>query len=210
MVSQKGIVEMSFENDFCLKQGRDGMIIGYARVSTQDQDLSLQLDALERAKCERVFKDTESGARTKREGLDDALAQLRKEDVFVVYKLDRLGRSVRSLVNWVKELEEQGIQFRSLTENIDTTTPQGRFFFHIMASLAEMERDLIRERTKAGLAAARKRGRIGGRKPKMTESKKAAAKKLFDSDVPPRDIARDLGVSVATLYRWLTASERTQ
>lgn len=139
----------------------------------------------------------------------DALSHVRNGDVLVVWRLDRLGRSVRNLVTWVEGLEKNGIEFRSLSENIDTTTAAGRFFFTVMCALAEMERELIVERTKAGLAAARRRGRVGGRKRKMTDSKKDTAMKLFSVGKPPREIATDLGVSVATLYRWLPASERS-
>jgi DNA invertase Pin-like site-specific DNA recombinase len=184
------------------------MHIGYARVSTEDQNLDLQRDALERADCERIYQDKLSGGTTKRPGLDEALAQLRPGDVFIIWKLDRLSRSVKGLVDFVAELDDRGIQFKSLTDGIDTTTPSGRFFFHIMASLAQMERELIAERTKAGLAAARKRGRVGGRKRVMTQSKLAAAKTLLEDGVPPKEVAENLGVSVPTLYRWLPASKR--
>ncbi len=181
------------------------MLIGYARVSTQDQNLALQLDALASAGCERVFEDKASGARADRAGLAEALAMLRSGDTLIVWKLDRLGRSVKQLVDLVGVLQSRGAQFRSLTDAIDTGTPAGRFFFHVMASLAEMERELTAERTRAGLEAARKLGRTGGRRPKMTGSKIAAARKLLDSGTPPKDVARNLGVSVATLYRWLPA-----
>lgn len=127
-------------------------------------------------------------------------------DTLVVWKLDRLGRSVKHLVDLVGELQQQGIQFKSLTDSIDTGTASGRFFFHVMASLAEMERELIVERTRAGLEVARQLGRKGGRKRKMTDSKIKAAKKLLASGVPPRDVASNLGISVPTLYRWLPAS----
>ena len=127
-------------------------------------------------------------------------------DTLVVWKLDRLGRSVKQLVDLVGELYKQGVQFKSLTDSIDTSTPSGRFFFHVMASLAEMERELIVERTRAGLEVARQLGRKGGRKPKMTESKIESAKKLLASGVPPKDVAKNLGVSIPTLYRWVPAS----
>ena len=139
------------------------MLIGYARVSTDEQNLSLQRDALSKDGCKRIFTDTASGAPTKRPGLADALSHLRKGDSLVVWKLDRLGRSVKGLVDLVEEFETRQIHFRSLTDGIDTKTPAGRFFFHVMASLAQMERELIVERTRAGLGAARKLGRIGGR-----------------------------------------------
>ena len=139
------------------------MRIGYARVSTAEQSLDLQLDALRYAGCERVFTAHASAAHTPRLGLGEARSHLRPGDVLVVWKLDRLGRSVKGLVDLVNELAEEGVQFHSLTDGIDTTTPHGRFFFHLMASLAQMERELIVERTKAGLEAARKRGRVVGR-----------------------------------------------
>src|SRR6266446_3908713 len=139
------------------------MLIGYARVSTDDQSLSLQRDALNKVGCKRIFTDKASGAPTQRPGLADALSHLRKGDSLVVWKLDRLGRSVKGLVDLVGEFETRQLHFRSLTDGIDTKTPAGRFFFHVMASLAQMERELIVERTRAGLGAARKLGRIGGR-----------------------------------------------
>ncbi len=151
------------------------MRIGYARVSTEDQSLDLQLDALRQAGCERVFTEKASAGKIQRPGLSEARSHLRPGDILVVWKLDRLGRSVKGLVDLVGELAEQGVQFQSLTDGIDTTTPHGRFFFHMMASLAQMERELIAERTKAGLDAARKRGRVVGRKRRMTPSKIASA-----------------------------------
>ena len=182
------------------------MEFGYARVSTQDQNLELQREALVKAGCQRVFEDKISGTRADRPGLAKALEILRSGDTLVVWKLDRLGRSVKQLVDLVGKLHEQGIHFKSLTDAIDTGTSSGRFFFHVMASLAEMERDLIVERTRAGLDVARQLGRKGGRKPKMTASKIESAKKLLASGVPPRDVAKNLGVSVPTLYRWIPAS----
>jgi len=185
------------------------MMIGYARVSTQDQNLDLQTEALTRAGCEKIYEDKISGVRAERPGLTRALEMLREGDTLVVWKLDRLGRSVKQLVDMVGELHRRGVQFKSLTDAIDTGTPAGRFFFHVMASLAEMERELIIERTRAGLDAAKQLGRKGGRKPKMTSSKIESAKKLLASGIPPRDIAKDLGVSVPTLYRWLPASKHS-
>lgn len=182
------------------------MLIGYARVSTQDQNLDLQRDALAKAGCEKIFEDKASGARADRPGLAKALETLRGGDTLVVWKLDRLGRSVKHLVELVGELHAQGVQFKSLTNSIDTGTPSGQFFFHVIASLAEMERDLIAERTRAGLEVARQLGRKGGRRPKMTPSKIESAKKLLASGIPPKDVAHSLGVSVPTLYRWVPAS----
>lgn len=182
------------------------MLIGYARVSTTDQDLALQTDALEKAGCERIFSDKASGAAASRAGLEAAISHLRAGDALVVWKLDRLGRTVKGLVDLVTDLEGQGIQFRSLTDGIDTSTGPGRFFFHVMAALAQMERELIVERTRAGLAAAKARGRLGGRRPKMTETKLDAARKLLIAGSRPKDVARDLGISVPTLYRWIPAA----
>lgn len=182
------------------------MLVGYARVSTEDQNLDLQADALKSAGCEHLFTDQLSGAAKNRPGLVEALKYLRQGDTLVVWKLDRLGRTVKGLVDLVECLQEKGIQFRSLTDGIDTSTSAGRFFFHVMAALAQMERELIRERTNAGLKAARARGRLGGRKPKMDDSKVKSAKHLLDSGVPAREVAKNLGVSRATLYRAISGA----
>jgi|ERR1700691_623574 len=195
---------MSFDN-----KKRHVMLIGYARVSTQDQNLESQREALTKAGCQKVFEDKVSGTRADRPGLAKALEMMREGDTLVVWKLDRLGRSVKQLVDLVGELHKKAVQFKSLTDAIDTGTPSGRFFFHVMASLAEMERELIVERTRAGLDAARQLGRKGGRKPKMTTSKIESAKKLLASGVPPKDVAKNLSVSIPTLYRWLPASSRS-
>ncbi|ACQ67735.1 DNA invertase [Candidatus Williamhamiltonella defendens] len=182
------------------------MLIGYARVSTQDQNLALQIEALTKAGCKKIFEDKSSVSRAQRPGLVKVLEILREGDTLVVWKLDRLGRSVKNLVDLVGELHKQNIQFKSLTDAIDTGTASGRFFFHVMASLAEMERELTVERTRAGLEVARQLGRKGGRKRKMTDSKIESAKKLLANGIPPRDVAKNLGVSVPTLYRWIPAS----
>jgi DNA invertase Pin-like site-specific DNA recombinase len=182
------------------------MLIGYARVSTQDQNLELQTEALIKIGCTKVFKDKISGSRAERPGLAKAQEALREGDTLVVRKLDRPGRSLKNLVDLVGDLHKQGVQFKSLMDAIDTGAPSGRFFFHVMASLAEMERELTIERTRAGLEVARKLGRKGGRKRQMTDSKIKSAKKLLASGVPPRDLASNLGVSVPTLYRWIPAS----
>ena len=145
------------------------MLLGYARVSTNDQNLDLQLDALRSHGCERFFSDVVSGAKASRPGLDEMLKNAREDDVIVIWKLDRLGRSLKHLVELVAELNERKIGLKSLNDPIDTTTAQGRLVFNIFASLAEFEREIIRERTNAGLAAARARGRTGGRKPGLSE-----------------------------------------
>jgi DNA invertase Pin-like site-specific DNA recombinase len=182
------------------------MLIGYARVSTQDQNLDLQIDALTNAGCKKIFHEKTSGSRAERPEFTKALEALREDDTLVVWKLDRLGRSVKNLVDLVSELHKQGIQFKSLTDAIDTGTPSGRFFFHVMASLAQMERELTVERTRAGLETARKLGRKGGRKRRMTDSKIESAKRLLANGMPPRDVALNLSVSIPTLYRWIPAS----
>src|SRR5574337_1129278 len=179
-----------------IDRARQAMLIGYARVSTQDQNLELQREASAKAGCQKVFEDKVSGTRAERPGLAKALEMLRDGDTLVVWKLDRLGRSVKQLVDLVGELHKQGVQFKSLTDAIDTGTPSGRFFFHVMASLAEMERELTVERTRAGLEVARQLGRKGGRKPKVTDSRIEAAKRLLASGVPAKDVARNLGVSI--------------
>lgn len=180
------------------------MLIGYARVSTGEQRLDLQIDALQRAGCERIFSDQTSGARADRAGLADAQSHLRPGDTLMVWKLDRLGRSVRQLVDFTSRLQADGIHFASLTDGIDTGTPAGRFFFHVMAALAEMERDLIRERTTAGLSAARARGRLGGRRAKLTAQQLShAARLLSDPGTTGAEVARTFGVSRSTLYRSL-------
>jgi DNA invertase Pin-like site-specific DNA recombinase len=184
------------------------MLIGYARVSTDEQSLDLQLDALKAAGCKRIFTDKVSTTKANLPGLADALSHLRHADVLVIWKLDRLGRTVKGLVDFVADLHGRKIQFRSLTDGIDTTTPAGRFFFHVMASLAQMERELLAERTRAGLDAARRRGRVGGRKRRMTPGKVESARKLLRGGMAPREVAQSLSVSIPTLYRWLPASSR--
>lgn len=184
------------------------MLIGYARVSTPDQHLDLQCDALKSAGCERIFMDQMSGAKSDRPGLADALSHIRQGDVLAVWKLCRLGRRVRDLVAIVGELEQRGVGLKSLTEPIDTTTTSGRMIFHVFAALAEAERQSIRERTIAGLRAARARGRIGGRPRTMTPEKVSAAERLLRDGTPPRDVAAVIGVSLPTLYRWVPAGKR--
>ncbi|HEA9480394.1 TPA: recombinase family protein, partial [Escherichia coli] len=145
------------------------MLIGYIRVSTNDQNTDLQRNALMCAGCEQIFEDKMSGTKSERPGLKRALKCLKRGDTLVVWKLDRLGRRMKHLIALTEELRAKGVNFRSLTDSIDTSTPMGRFFFHMMGALAEMERELIVERTLAGLAAARAQGRVGGRRPKLTK-----------------------------------------
>jgi DNA invertase Pin-like site-specific DNA recombinase len=186
------------------------MLIGYARVSTHDQTLNLQRDALEKAGCNKIFTDTASGAKAERKGLDEALDYVRKGDTLVVWRLDRLGRSLPHLITTMTALEERGIGFKSLTENIDTTTSGGKLIFHIFGALAEFERNLIRERTNAGLIAARARGRRGGRPKALTPKQRSIALDLYEKRHPIVDICRTLKISKATLYRALKIVERDQ
>jgi len=183
------------------------MHIGYARVSTKEQHLDLQLDALKGAGCETFFSETASGAKAERQELDRLLSQVRKGDVIVIWKLDRLGRSLKHLVEVVTTLMEKGVGLKSLQDPIDTTTAQGRLIFNIFASLAEFERDLIRERTNAGLQAARARGRMGGRPKGLSAAaakKAVAAAALYkEGQLSVSDIARNQNISKATLYSYL-------
>ena len=186
------------------------MLIGYARVSTDDQDLSLQRDALNASGCTRIFTDTMSGAKAERPGLSAALDHCRAGDTVVVWRLDRLGRSLTNLIELMTMLEGKEIGFKSLSEQIDTTTSGGKLVFHIFGALAEFERELIRERTRAGLAAARARGRQGGRPKKLDTPKKVAmAQALYDQGTHSiDDICQTLGVSRATLYRVIKVKMR--
>lgn len=177
------------------------MMLGYARVSTGDQDLRLQLDALGAAGCEKIFTDKASGVIRERPGLTEALAFAMPGDCLVVWKLDRLSLSVKALVDMTADMEVRGVDLRSITDGIETKGAAGRIFFHIMATLAQMERKVIRERTRAGLVAAKNAGRVGGRKLSMTPAKLDAAQRLLDSGMLPKDVAANIGVSVATLYR---------
>jgi len=177
------------------------MQVGYVRVSTGDQSTDLQIDALKEAGCKRLFTDKLSGARTDRPALREALEFVHKGDTLVVWRLDRLARSVAHLIEIVQGLESKGAAFTSLTENIDTKSSGGRLVFHVFAALAEFERHLIRERTAAGLKAARERGRVGGRPRVLTADKLSAARKLLATGMSPREVASAVGVSTATLYR---------
>jgi DNA invertase Pin-like site-specific DNA recombinase len=182
-------------------------LVGYARVSTPEQDFALQRDALAAAGCSKMFEDRASGARADRPGLGQALAFLREGDVLVVWKLDRLGRSLAHLVETVAALAARGVGFRSLTEAIDTTTPGGRLVFHLFGALGQFERDLIRERTRAGLAAAEARGRKGGRRPVVTEEKLRRAKMLIAQGLTVRETAARLRIGKTALYEALAARQ---
>jgi len=181
------------------------MLIGYARISTLDQTLALQQDALTAAGCEHIYTDTVSGSVTTRPGLAQALSHLRAGDTLVVWRLDRLGRSLPHLIETVSALVRQGVGFRSLQEQIDTTTSGGKLVFHVFGALAEFERDLIRERTHAGLAAARKRGRLFGRPKALTAQQVRQLQSLAkDERNTVAEICQTLGISRATYYRYLT------
>jgi DNA invertase Pin-like site-specific DNA recombinase len=187
------------------------MLVGYARISTGDQSVDLQTDALCRIGCQRVISDVASGARTDRPGLAEALAYLRTGDTLVVWKLDRLGRSLRHLIDVITGLHDRGVAFRSLQEAIDTSTPGGKLVFHVFGALAEFERDLIRERTNAGLAAARARGRKGGRPRRMTDRQVSlAVTMLRDRNTSVADVCSALRVSKSTLYRAVSPKQRAE
>ena len=190
------------------------MLVGYARVSTTDQTLSLQKDALEQANCDKLFTDTVSGVKAERKGLDEALDYVRAGDTLVVWRLDRLGRSLPHLIDTMAQLDARNIGFRSLTENIDTTTSGGRLIFHIFGALAEFERDLIKERTTAGLQAARKRGRLGGRPNLLSARKIALLQELYEGkgekERSIKEICRSRNISKTTLYRHVRKSSPRQ
>lgn len=183
------------------------MLTGYARISTHDQNLDLQRDALEQAGCTRIYEDRLSGAASARPGLEKLREVLRTGDTLVVWRLDRLGRSLKDLIAWITWLEDQGVGLRSLTESIDTTTSGGRLIFHIFGALAEFERTLIRDRTQAGLAAARARGRKGGRRPVLNADKRALAVRLYEErQMPINRICAMMGISKPTLYSYVRAA----
>ena len=180
------------------------MLIGYCRISTSDQNLSLQKDELKKFGCSKIYEDVASGAKAARTGLEAAIDFAREGDTLVIWKLDRLGRSLRDLIEIVNRLEQSGVSFVCITQNIDTRTPNGKLFFHIFGALAEYERELIRERTKAGLTAARARGRKGGRKPALTEEQIEQARAMMNNPkLKIKSILKTLGVSKATLYKYV-------
>ncbi len=206
-VSETLCIESGLSLSSLTVRGVTNYRLGYARVSTLEQDPASQLDELAKAAVDQVFIDYASGALPERPELSKLLNQLRPGDTLVVWRLDRLGRSTSHLFQTVSELGERGIGFCSLTEAIDTTTPAGRLLFGILASLAAFERDLIRERTIAGLAAARARGMIGGRPPIMTPDKLAVARRMLAEGKPKAAIAKTIGVSRPTLYTHLGTAE---
>ncbi len=180
------------------------MFVGYARVSLPAQHLALQTDALQRVGCERLYTDTVSGGQAERPGLRTALEVLRAGDTFVVWKLDRLGRSLSHLVETIQDLHQQEIHFKSLQENIDTTSGAGKLVFHLFAALAEFERDLIRERTRAGLAAARERGKLGGRPKALRPHQAARVRALYNArELSVPEICVLFGIGKTTVYRYL-------
>ncbi|ELY2957388.1 DNA-invertase [Enterobacter asburiae] len=183
-------------------------VIGYIRVSTIDQNSDLQRNALVSANCDRIFEDRMSGKVASRPGLKRALKMVNKGDTLVVWKLDRLGRSVKNLILLISELHERGAHFRSLTDSVDTSTAMGRFFFHVMSALAEMERELIVERTLAGLAAAREQGRVGGRPAALKPHELEQVSRLLASGHTRQQLALIYGVGVSTMYRLFPVSAR--
>lgn len=183
------------------------MKIGYARVSTQDQDLALQIDALTKEGCEKIFQEKASGAQRDRPELKAALSYMRGGDILIVWKLDRLARSMKQLIETVEDFEARGIGLKSLQDPIDTSSASGKLVFHIFAALAEFERGVIRDRTKAGLKSARERGRIGGRPRLLSDKDLQAAKALLkDPAITVAEVAKRLGVSLSTLYNHLPAA----
>jgi DNA invertase Pin-like site-specific DNA recombinase len=189
------------------------MLVGYARVSTQDQNFDLQLDALKKSGCEKIFQDVVSGSKAERKALKEAMDYVRdgQGDTLVVWRLDRLGRSLGHLIEFMNGLRNRGIGFRSIVEAIDTTTPTGQFFFHVTGAFAELERNLIRERTMAGLSAARARGRKGGRPKALAPEKFKMALQLYDDrNNSVSSISETLGITKRTLYRYLERNRAAQ
>lgn len=182
------------------------MLIGYARVSTDDQNLDLQLDALSNVNCETIYEDRISGTKSERPGLQNALKYIREGDILVVWRLDRLSRSLKDLIEIVNKLEERKIGLRSVQESIDTTSSSGKLIFHMFGALAEFERNLIRERTMAGLSAARSRGKNGGRPKTLTQDKQALAVKLYNErEHTVSKICEIMNISKPTLYKYINA-----
>ncbi len=183
-------------------------LIGYARVSTHDQNLDLQKDALKKADCEKIYVDKKTGSHINRDGLEKALEILRAGDTLVVWRLDRLARSLKHLIELISDLEERKVGFKSLTESIDTTTSGGKLIFHIFGALAEFERGVIADRTQAGLAAARARGRFGGRPPKLSEKQQKVVVTLHkEGNHSIKEICQIMGISKPTLYGYITKSK---
>lgn len=181
-------------------------VVGYARVSTPEQVLDAQRDELERVGAVRIFEDKASGVRSSRPGLDAALDYLREGDVLAVVRLDRLGRRLADLIALTDELQRRGVGFRSLAEGIDTATPSGRLMLHVVGAVAEMERELARERTAATLAANRRRGIVGGRRPALTPDAVVAARAAVEAGVTVAEVAKMHGVGTSTLHRYLAAA----
>ncbi len=180
------------------------MLLGYARVSTGDQNPDLQIDALKKAGCKKIYIDKLSGTKADRPELAKLREQLRDGDTLVVWRLDRLARSLKNLIEWITELEEQQVAFKSLQESIDTSTPSGKLVFHIFGALAEFERNLIRERTMAGLTAARARGKLGGRPKKVDEAMQKKIIGLYNSrELSVREICEMVGISKPTMYKYI-------
>lgn len=183
------------------------MIVGYARVSTQDQNLQMQMDELQKYGCFEIFEEKMTGTKRERPALNEMIKMLRSGDQVVVYKLDRISRSTKHLIELTELFEEKGVEFISIKDNIDTSTATGRFFFRMMASIAELERDIISERTKAGLSSARARGKVGGRPKTPSESIKTALKMYHSKDYSISEIVKATGVSQSTLYRNINKTE---
>jgi DNA invertase Pin-like site-specific DNA recombinase len=200
---------LRFKDSIADNTGLFMALIGYARVSTTEQDTALQIDALKHIGCDPIFEDTASGVKAERPGLVAALAYLRPGDTLVVWRLDRLGRSLPHLIETVSGLAERGVGFRSMTESIDSSTAGGRLIFHVFGALGQFERDLIRERTRAGLSAAVARGRKGGRKPVITAEKLSRAREYIANGLNVREAALRIKVSKTTLYTALAASPET-
>jgi len=180
------------------------MLIGYARVSTTDQNPDLQLDALNTAGCKKVYIDKASGSVTERPELEKLKNTLRKGDTLVIWKLDRLSRSLKDLITWIEYLDREGVQLKSIQDAIDTSTSMGKFIFHVFGALGQLEKDIIRERTMAGLSAARARGRVGGRPRKLSKKKTQRVREMYEKkEMSVKEICEWAGISKATLYKYL-------